>query len=199
MLLDDAVAALRAGELVGFPTETFYGIAADPESPLAMERLIVAKGREPDKPIALIAPDRATAFALSSGVPRLAVSFAEQFWPGPLTLVLPARAGLHPALYGPEGVGVRVSSNPIAMALAAKFGGAITATSANLAGAQPTVSADEVRRVFGNKLKVILEVEGVAGGAPSTVVAVTAGGFRILRAGAISEEAIASAANRSLN
>jgi L-threonylcarbamoyladenylate synthase len=193
VLLEDAVAALSAGDLVGFPTETFYGIAADPESQPAMERLIAAKGRDPDKPIALIAPDRAAAFAFFSGVPPLAARLAEHLWPGPLTLVLPARAGLHPALYGPEGVGVRVSSHPIAAELASRFGRAITATSANLAGAQPTVSADEVRRVFGDKLKVILEAEGVAGGPPSTVVAVTTHGLRILRRGAISEEAISSA------
>ena len=118
-----AVAALRDGQIVVYPTETFYGLAADPFSPAAMERLFAVKGREAAKTVALIAPDTASAFALASAVPASARKLAAHFWPGPLTLVLPARAGLHDSLAGPDGgVGVRVSPHPIALALATAFG-----------------------------------------------------------------------------
>ena len=192
----EAVAALRAGELVVYPTETFYGLAADPESSPAMAQIFALKGRTPGQPIALVAADAAAAFALASEVAPLARRLAATFWPGPLTLVLPARPGLHEAVVGPDGVGVRVSSHPIARGLAAAFGAPITATSANLSGHPPLTRATEVRAVFGHQLKVLLEDYTLAGGAPSTVVAVTHTGYRIIRDGAVSARAIAAVAAR---
>lgn len=189
--LEEAAAALRRGELVAYPTETFYGIAADPGSSVALDRLIAAKGREPDKPIALIAPDRAAAFALFSEVSPIARRLGEIFWPGPLTLVLPARSGLHPALCGEYGVGVRVSSHPVASAFTRAFGRPITATSANLAGRPPTSNAAEVRAIFGNKIKVILENDTPENNTPlhfaeaSTIVALAGTTVKVLREGAI--------------
>ncbi len=194
VLLAAAVAALRAGELVIYPTETFYGIAADPASSRAMARIFALKGRAPDQPIALIAADPASAFALADEVPPLARRLATAFWPGPLTLVLPARRGLHEAVLGPDGVGVRVSPHRTARALAAAFGRPITATSANLSGQPPITRPAELRAVFGDKVKVILEDGVLAGGAPSTVVAVTRTGYRTIRRGAVAECAIAAAA-----
>ncbi len=186
-----AVAALRAGELVVFPTETFYGIAADPESLSALEKIFAIKGREPDKPIALIAANTNSAFSVASCVPEAARKLAEAFWPGPLTLVLPARDGLHDALKGPNGVGIRVSPHPIARALSAAFGRPITATSANLSGDPAIADAVKVREVFHDRIKVILEDGRLAGGAPSTVVEFTESGYRIVREGAVSAAAIA--------
>ena len=189
-----AVAALRAGELVIYPTETFYGIAADPEAPRAIAKIFEAKGRAENQPIALIAADNASAFGLARKVPTLARRLASLFWPGPLTLVLPARDGLHPAVLGPDGVGVRVSSHPLARQLAAAFGRPITATSANLSGHPATVSPDEVRASLGDKIKVLLEDGVLAGGAASTVVAITSDGYRIIRQGAVAADTIAAAA-----
>jgi len=193
-LLAEAVAELRAGELVIYPTETFYGIAADPESPRAMAKIFALKGRAPDQPIALIAADSESAFALAREVPPLARRLAARFWPGPLSIVLAARAGLHEAVLGPDGVGVRVSSHPIAHRLAAAFGRPITATSANLSGQPAMTRPADVHSVFANKVKVILEDGVLAGGAPSTVVAVTAAGYRIIRHGAVAARAIAETA-----
>jgi L-threonylcarbamoyladenylate synthase len=192
--LAEAVAALHAGELVIFPTETFYGIAADPESPRAIAKIIEAKGRAENQPIALIAADSASAFGLAREIPPLAARFAALFWPGPLTLVLPARAGLDSAVLGPDGVGVRVSSHPQARQLAATFGRPITATSANLSGHPATVSPDEVRASLGDKVKVLLEDGVLAGGAASTVVAITSEGYRIIRQGAVAADTIAAVA-----
>ena len=118
--ISDALAALTAGEAIVYPTETFYALGVDALSPKALEQLFAIKGREPGKPVALIAADTAMAFAVAREVPAQARVLAEAFWPGPLTLVLPARDGISAALIGADGgVGVRVSSHPLARALAA--------------------------------------------------------------------------------
>jgi L-threonylcarbamoyladenylate synthase len=192
--LADAIGALRAGELVVYPTETFYGIAADPFSPIALEKLFAIKGREANKPIALIAADSAMAFAIARKVPAIARRLAIAFWPGPLTMVIPARTDFPPQLIGPDaGVGVRVSSHPIARALCRGLGHPITATSANLSGEPPANTIDTARKSLGNKVKVFLEGGILSAVAPSTVIACDADDFRIIRAGAISERELRAA------
>jgi L-threonylcarbamoyladenylate synthase len=192
--VSDALAALTAGETIVYPTETFYALGVDALYAQAVERLFAIKGREPGKPVALIAADTAMAFALAREVPTAAHVLAEAFWPGPLTLVLPARDGIPAALIGDDGgVGVRVSSHPLARALAAALGGPLTATSANLAGEPPAVEPAAVHRALGDKIKVFLEDGRLAGGAPSTVVAVDRTGIRVLRPGAVSERELVAA------
>ncbi len=191
--IDDAVAALRAGELVVFPTETFYGIAADPFSPSALEKLFAIKGRDPQKPIALIAADSKMAFEIAREAPAVARRLANAFWPGPLTIVLPARDGFPPQLVGPDGgVGIRVSPHPIARALSEKLGRPITATSANRSGEAPATTLHAARESLGNKVKVFLEGGTLRASAPSTIVACDARGYRIIRAGAIDERELAA-------
>jgi L-threonylcarbamoyladenylate synthase len=108
--------------------------------------------------------------------------------------VLPARDGIPTALIGDDGgVGVRVSSHPLARALATAFRGPLTATSANLAGEPPAVEPAAARRALGDKVKVLVEDGRLAGGAPSTVVAVDPSGMRMLRQGAVSERQLAAA------
>ena len=192
--VSDALAALAAGEAIVYPTETFYALGVDALSSPALERLFAIKGREPGKPVALIAADTAMAFALAREVPAAARVLAEAFWPGPLTLVLPARDGIPTALIGDDGgVGVRVSSHPLARALATAFRGPLTATSANLAGEPPAVEPAAARRALGDKVKVLVEDGRLAGGAPSTVVAVDPSGMRVLRQGVVSERQLAAA------
>jgi L-threonylcarbamoyladenylate synthase len=192
--LDDAVAALRAGELVVYPTETFYGIAADPFSPSALKKLFAIKGRDPQKPIALIAADALVEFEVAADVPAIARRLAAAFWPGPLTIVLPARVDFPPHLVGPDGgVGIRVSSHPIARALSEQLGRPITATSANRSGEEPATTLQAARKSLGEKVKVFLEGGVLSASAPSTVVACDAHSFRVIRAGAISEREVAAA------
>jgi L-threonylcarbamoyladenylate synthase len=189
-----AIEALRSGEVVVYPTETFYGMGVDALSPAALDRLFALKGREPGKPVALIAADAPSAFELAREVSEVARRLADAFWPGPLTLVLPARDDLPAPLIGPDGgVGVRVSSHPIARALAEGLGRPITATSANLAGGQPATTLGEARNTFGAKVKVYLEGGKLMASAASTVVACDRNGWRVLRAGAISDRAVAAA------
>jgi L-threonylcarbamoyladenylate synthase len=194
----DALAALAAGEAIVYPTETFYALGVDALSLRALDRLFAIKGREPGKPVALIAADTAMAFAVAREVPAQARVLAQAFWPGPLTLVLPARHGIPAALIGDDGgVGVRVSSHPLARALAAALRGPLTATSANLAGEPPAVEPAAARRALGDKVKVFVEYSRLAGGAPSTVVAVDHSGIRVLRPGAVSEHQLAAALKKA--
>ncbi len=191
--LDDGIAALKAGELVVYPTETFYALGADAFSSTALRRLFRVKGREPGRPVGLIAADTAMAFSVAREIPTDARRLADAFWPGPLTIVLPAREDLAPELTGPDGVGVRVSPNPLARALSAAIGRPITATSANLAGKPPAGTLDEARAELGEKVKVYLEGGKLPASAPSTVVAVKESEWKMVRMGAISEDQIAAA------
>ncbi len=191
--LEDGIAALRAGELVVYPTETFYAIGADAFSSSALRRLFQAKARDAERPVGLIAADTAMAFSVARDIPLDARRLADTFWPGPLTIVLPARKDLAPELAGDDGVGVRISPNPVARALSAGIGRPITATSANLSGEAPASTLDEARAGLGEKVKVYLEGGKLTASAPSTVVAVSKSGWKIVRVGAISESQIAAA------
>jgi L-threonylcarbamoyladenylate synthase len=192
--LPEAIDALSAGELVVYPTETFYAIGADPFSSAALERLFAVKGRDAARLVALIAADRDAAFALAAEVPPAARRLADLFWPGPLTLLLPARAGLPAAIAGADRrVGVRVSPHPIARALTHALGRPITATSANLSGQPPARTLGEARAALGDKVKVFLEGGRLAASAPSTIVSVTPGEWTVVREGAIKERELAAA------
>ncbi len=191
--VEDGIAALKAGELVVYPTETFYAIGADAFSATAIRRLFRVKRREARRPVGLIAADAAMAFSVAREIPSNARRLADAFWPGPLTLVLPARGDLAPELVGADGVGVRVSPNPVARALSAGIGRPITATSANLSGAAPASTLDEARASLGEKVKVYLEGGKLTASAPSTVVAVSGSEWKMVRVGAISESQIAAA------
>ncbi len=181
-----ALAALRAGEVVVYPTETFYGIGADAFAEAALQRIFEIKGRDATRTIALIAHDEVAAFALAREVPEVARRLARALWPGPLTIVMPARDGIPEALIGPDGgVGVRVSSHPIARALAHGLGRPITATSANRTGEAPARTAVEARAAFSEQIKVFVEDKTLTGGAPSTIVRCDRAGWSILRTGAI--------------
>ena len=191
--LEDGIAALLAGELVVYPTETFYAIGADAFSTAALRRLFQVKGREPGRTVGLIAADTAMAFSVAREVPNVARRLAVAFWPGPLTIVMPARDEIADELAGPDGVGVRVSPNQVARVLSAGLGKPITATSANVSGAAPARQLDEARAGLGEKVKVYLEGGQLTAPAPSTVVAVNSSGWKMVRVGAISENQIAAA------
>lgn len=190
--LADGIAALQAGELIVYPTETFYALGADPLSRTALERLFRVKAREAGHPVGMIAADTSMAFSIAREVPIDARRLADAFWPGPLTIVMPARDDLAAELTGPDGVAVRVSPNPIARALATGLGHPITATSANLSGEPPARSLAEARGMLGAKVKVYLEGGNLMAIAPSTLVAVNREAWKMVRAGAISEDQIAA-------
>jgi L-threonylcarbamoyladenylate synthase len=179
-----AAAALAGGAIVAFPTETFYGLAVPATDAAAVARLVALKGRAPDQTIAVIVDSVAMLDVLYEAIPPRARTLMDRHWPGPLTLVLPARSGLPAPLRGPHGIGVRISSHPLATALVHACGVPLTATSANRAGAPPARTPAEVRAAFGTSVH-LLDGGPTVGGAPSTVAAVVGTEVRVLRPGAV--------------
>lgn len=134
----ESVGALRAGEVVAHPTETVYGFAVDPFSESALDRLFAVKEREPGKPVLLIVDDMEQVRGLAAVLPAEAVKCMEAFWPGPLSLLLPALPHLPARIQDNDGhVCVRCPAHPVARRLCREFGGPLTSTSANKAGAPP--------------------------------------------------------------
>ena len=188
-----AVACVRAGGVVVFPTESVYGLGADACSPAAVEKLIAVRGRDPGKPILVLVRDVAMAETLAASFPPLARALARRFWPGPLTLVVPARGGLpEPLTAGTGTIGVRVPGHADALALVAGVAGPVTAPSANPPGRESPRRLDEARRYFGAAVDAYVD-GGELPGSASTVVAVEGDGVRILREGLIARAAIDAA------
>lgn len=181
-----AALVVRGGGLVVYPTETLYGLGADALDADSVERLLEAKGRGADQPVPVLVADRAMLLRVAQGLSPLAETLIARHWPGPLTLVLPARPGLPRALVNARGgVGVRISADPVAAALVQEVGGPLTATSANRTGEAPPILAGQVA-LDG----VALVVDGgERNQQASTVVELLPGlGPRILRQGAIAPE-----------
>lgn len=129
------IESVRGGGMVIYPTDTLYGLGVDPFSQAAIGRLLSAKGREGGKPIPLLLDESARTNSLARSIPRRATRLMERFWPGALTIVLPAAPGIPEAVTGGTGtVGLRVPDHPVARTLAKAAGGAITGTSANRSG-----------------------------------------------------------------
>jgi L-threonylcarbamoyladenylate synthase len=180
-----AAAVIRRGEVVAFPTETYYGLAVDALDESALERLFALKGRSAEKASALLVSDMAMFAELCAEVPRRARALAAAHWPGPLTIALPARAGLPSAIVSDGFVAARVSSHPLAAALVEAVGRPITATSANPSGVPPARTVAEVAaRFVGGKLH-LLDGGQTAGGPPSTLVRVHGEVVDVLRKGSI--------------
>jgi L-threonylcarbamoyladenylate synthase len=167
---NDAVAALRAGNVALVPTETVVGlVAAEPGLP----RIREIKGREADKPIALLCTSAEEAFGLAANVPPLARELAELYWPGPLTLVLDLSSG--------ETIGVRVPAGDAARDLLTAYGGPLYATSANLSGEPARAALDEVDPRVLESVDIVVRGEGGTGEA-SAVVDLSGGNARLVRA-----------------
>jgi L-threonylcarbamoyladenylate synthase len=183
--IDEIAGVLKSGGVVAYPTETFYGLGALARDAIAIERLARAKGRPDDKPLPLLAADLAAVEVVADLSP-LARRLAARFWPGPLTLVLPARAGLPgPVTAGTGTVGIRIPGSEVARALAARAGGALVSTSANRSGEPPPSRVEELSPALRARLDGVLDGGATPGGRPSTVVLVGATGVTLARAGAV--------------
>ena len=184
-----AADVLRAGGVVAFPTDTLYGLAVDPRCHTAIERLFALKGRHADAAVPLIAADLAQACESGEFGPR-ELRLAHAFWPGPLSIVAAARPSIaRAALGGGATLAVRVPAHATARELAAVFGFAITATSANATGGRPAETADDVANAL-PAVDLILDGGRVTGGPPSTIVRFDGGVPTLVRAGAIAWERV---------
>lgn len=173
-----AVLSLRAGGVICYPTETFYALGADPWNESGCKRLRDLKRRPDDKDLPLIAgnAEMIAQFCDTSDA-RFAV-LARKFWPGPLTLVLPA-------LHGHGSFAVRVSSHPPAMRLSLVFGGPIVSTSANLSGELPVADPGSLHASLRDNVDVLIDGGVCRGGLPSTIVSLLTQPASILREGAM--------------
>jgi L-threonylcarbamoyladenylate synthase len=198
--IERAVALLRAGELVGFPTETVYGLGADAANASAVAKIFAAKGRPADHPLILHLASAAHMNAWARDIPEAARRLAAAFWPGPLTLIL-KRSGkvLDAVTGGQDTVGLRVPGHPMALDLLRSFAGAddcadpgaVAAPSANRFGRISPTTADHVRSEFGAVVPLVLDGGPCAVGIESTIVDLSRGDPVILRPGGIGGERLA--------
>jgi len=170
------VESLQAGRMVIYPTDTLYGLGVDPRSQEGLRKLLVLKSREGKKPIPLLLDGEERVSDWAELVPRAASRLMEAFWPGGLTIVLPAWADAAPQITGGSGtVGLRVPDHPIPRALAKALGGAITGTSANRAGNPGDwQTAEEIVREFTGEVDWVLW-----DGPPPAAGAAASGGQRL--------------------
>jgi L-threonylcarbamoyladenylate synthase len=184
--LQEAAKWIRRGGLVALPTDTLYGLAADPFRADAVARVFAAKGRSFAQALPLIAADREQAVASLGPLPALGEQLAAKFWPGPLTLLVAAPPALAPVVSAGTGrVGVRVPADDIARAICRGADGPVTATSANRSGEPATADPAEVERTLGDHVDLLIDTGLLRGGAPSTIVDVTGAEPNLVRAGAI--------------
>ena len=180
-----ATTAIRAGELVVLPTDTVYGLGADAFDPAAVRRLLDAKGRGRAMPPPVLVGAAATLDALASTVPSWARDLVEQYWPGPLTLVLREQSSLQWDLGETRGtVAVRMPHDPVALELLGRTG-PLAVSSANITGRPAATDADQAAEMLGASVSVILDGGPTADDRPSTILDCTAERPRVLRVGAV--------------
>jgi len=192
--LSQALDLLRAGELVGIPTETVYGLAADASQPNAVAKIFTAKGRPNDHPVIVHIAGVEQLKDWAQNIPEAAYKLAHAFWPGPLTLILERQTHVSDSVTGGQNtVGLRAPAHPITHELLRQFGGGLAAPSANQFGHVSPTTAEHVRHEFTtDQLKLILDGGACHVGVESTIVSLVGGVAKLLRPGGISRAAIES-------
>ena len=177
---------LLSGGLVVCPTESVYGLAVDAANEEAVKRLFLVKKRQTGLPILILLPSAEALSKYAAKIPLVARRLIEEFWPGGLTMVFEARQTVSSLLTAGTGkIGVRLSSHPVATALAQAAGVPITGTSANMSGFPACCNAEEVLHAFEKNVDLVLDCGEVKGGPGSTILDVTFDPPRILRHGMI--------------
>ena len=185
-----AIAALQRGDLVVLPTDTVYGVAADAFSPVAVERLLVAKGRGRDMPVPVLVGDARGLSGLAADVTEQMQALVEAHWPGPLTLIVPAAPSLVWDLGDTRGtVAVRMPQHPVALDVLSSTG-PLAVSSANRTGQPPPVTAAEAERQLGVSVSVYLEAGTSGDAVASTIVDLTGERPQVRRAGALAVEVL---------
>ena len=189
--LEEAARIISSGGLIAFRTDTFYGLGADPLSRLAIGRIRQLKSREETKPILLLISDYDKVAQFITKPSELFLSIATRHWPGPLTLVSGARPELPDELTAGSGtIGLRLPEDDDVRSLVRACGGALTATSANLSGAQPARTAKDVETYFATGIDLIIDGGEATVLHASTVLDVSGDRPRMIREGAISRKGL---------
>jgi L-threonylcarbamoyladenylate synthase len=197
--IEHAVAELRAGELVAFPTETVYGLGADASSHEAVKKIYAAKGRPRNHPLIVHIATVAQIDAWAADVPALAQRLADRYWPGPLTLIFKRARHVHVLVTGGQDtIALRVPSHPVAQALLSAFNGGIAAPSANRYGHVSATRAEHVRSEFGDAVRCVLDGGPSDVGIESTIVDLSGAEPALLRPGQITAQELEEVLGRRL-
>lgn len=193
--LDAACRAIRDGGVVALPTDTLFGLAANVFDEDALRRVFDIKGRPASQPIPVLVDGLNMAARVTAQLPDWAERLAERFWPGPLTLILPASGALSPVITaGGDTVAVRSPDHWVPQELMKRLGVPITGTSANLSGGPDPKTPEEVKVQLGGLVDAVVELGPAPRGTASTIVAVDGGGLRLVRQGVLAFEEVAAAA-----
>jgi L-threonylcarbamoyladenylate synthase len=185
-LIAKAATVLRAGGVIAYLTDTLYGLGADAFNAAAVQRVFDVKSRPQEKALPVIIGHLNALPTVAKEIPAAAKTLIDHFWPGPLSLIMPASPSLPELLHGSSGkVAVRWPACEAAQALAIAAGGALTATSANRSGAPPAQEADEVLRSLGGQIDLIIDSGAAVETRPSTMLDITVSPPRLTREGAI--------------
>jgi L-threonylcarbamoyladenylate synthase len=190
--MNRALAVLKAGGLVAFPTDTVYGVGALASDGEAVEAIYTAKDRPVEKAIPVLLGEASDLVRVGTEIPNSAYRLAARFWPGPLTILVPKRADLPDAVSSTPTVGVRVPDHEVARALL-RAAGPMAVTSANISGGPSPVTAQEVLEQLRGRISLIIDGGRTPGGVPSTLVDCTTPELQILREGPIPLEELLSA------
>jgi len=186
-VLKTAVETLKTGGIVAYPTETFYGLGVKFDLENSLKRLYEIKQRLKDKAMPLIIGEKRLLSSIALSTNSVAESLIDGFWPGPLTLLVPAKENISDWLTAGTGkVAVRIPGESFALRLARHAGFPITSTSANISGLPPARDVNTVITYFSNDIDLIVDGGETPGGLPSTIVDTTGNRIRIVREGAIS-------------
>ena len=189
--LKQAIDILRNGGVVGIPTDTVYGVAANALDEKAVDKVFDLKGREDTSPIPVLIGQVEDLYRYGREIPDEAIELARAFWPGQMTIVVP-KADIIPSVVsgGLDTVGLRIADHPVPRELVSALGAPITATSANISGTDSLSSAKSVLEQLGHSLDMVFDGGELPPSRPSTVVDASVSPPRILREGAVPRAAI---------
>ena len=196
-VIAEAARVIRRGGLVVFPTHGLYGLGGDPFNPASVQRIFDLKGRSAGKALLVLISEITDLDRVALAPNVMAIRLMQHFWPGKLTILLPARKDLPEMLTGGTGkIGVRLVAHPVAAALARAVGAPVTGTSANISGTGGCASVGEIDAGLLRQVDLVLDAGPLAGGPGSTVVDATGTVPLVLREGAVPAEAILKATDK---
>lgn len=186
----EAVNVLNSGGIIAIPTDTVYGIGADPFNPDAVQKLYTIKGRPEDKPIPLVLGSVEDVHKVSMNLPTFFFYLTEKYWPGGLTIIVEARNLLPQLTANGSTVGIRIPNQPLLLKILKEFGGPVAITSANLSGQPAATSPEEFGDELTAKLDYIVDDGQTPGPIPSTVYDISVSPPQVRREGVISTETL---------
>lgn len=184
--LDRVAEAVLRGGVVAFPTDTLYGLHCSLFDVGAVQMIARLKRRDPSLAVISLVPEADQAYGLAGEVSEVAARLMAKYWPGPLSLIFRAAPIVPPKVRGAGGtVALRFPRDPLCIRILRRIGGPVVSSSANLSGQRPAETAEEVVRIFGNQLDLVLDAGPRHGETPSTLVDVSGARPRLLRRGAV--------------